>query len=77
MKPNILLNIHYTSTSNSFSTPNTNRRRDKTITHLQGIWGGSSTTYKLEPIYEWWIFTTNIELLYREVSYEVSLGGSV
>ena len=28
MKPNILLNIHYTSTSNSFSTPNTNSKPD-------------------------------------------------
>ena len=77
MKPNILLIIHYTSTSNSFSTQNTNGGPEKTINHLQGIWGGSSTTYKIEPIYEWWNFTPNIELLYREVSSGVSLGGSV
>ena len=28
-------------------------------------------------MYYWWKFTTNIELWYREVSYGVSLGGSI
>ena len=37
MKPKILLIIHYTSTSDSFSTQNTNGGPEKTIIHLQGI----------------------------------------